>query len=118
MDHAQYGAEQTQQRGKRGRAVEHPDVPAKVEDFAGGVVVDRLADRRGRLAPVADHVAEDASRWALVGLAELGGPFAVKFAGGEPFQEPVDEVPRDHPASAEPDPALQRVPQHHHRTKR
>ena len=54
LDHADDRPEQAEQGGERRRAVEDADVALQVGDLAGGVVADRLADRRRRLAPVAD----------------------------------------------------------------
>ena len=101
LDDPHDGPQQAEQRPERRHGAQDPEVPLQLDDLAGRVVAEDLADRRARLAPGIDHHREDPRRRGIVCPAELQGALAVELPAGEPLEEPIGELARDHPIPAQ-----------------
>ena len=112
------GSQQAEQRAERRHGAQDPHVPLQLDDLAGRVVSERLADRRPRLTPGLDDVGEDPRGRAVMGLAKLDRPVAVELAGRQPIEKPIDELGRDDPLPPQRREPFERESHRQHRANR
>ena len=116
LNHADDGAQQSDQGSDRRDGVEHAEVGPQLADLPLAAVDDGLLDFDARLTPFADAVSENLGDGAAVFVAQPQRLFLIEIALLEVLQEAFDERPGNHAAAAQHDQPLDREPDRDHRT--
>ena len=116
LDHAKYGAQQSQQRADGRDGVEHADVLAQSVGGTLARVEHRLFDLDGRLAPFAHGAGEDLGRRAAIFIAKRQRRVAVQLSFAQLVQESFDKRLWNDSSAAQGDRAFEDEDHHHERT--